>query len=350
MLKFAQIRKLSTREAYDKYLFDFGFDKNGKRYFDAGDTIIEASVDMELKLRLVDTSTGKVFKSIYGYGEDSDKHRKAVNDIDDLSNVLKEAVKVKQKLLWEDYLRGAQIPCAVWKERYLENMFLNRVARIIVWEQDGITFIVTDDGIITSDGNKYLFKDKPVKIAHTTEMTEKDIKDWQKYFTANNMKQPFEQIWEPVIDKKLIHKDRYDNCPIEVKKLRYQEEKGIYIRWYDKEYYSEHTLKIFDFELEAKRYGDGEDYLEIKTLTPLRWSRRTNMIIAFLDKLTVQSRLIKDDVSVERFLPTFSYAQIMEFIRLATENNCQNVTALLLDYKQKNFADFDPMEEFSLDF
>ena len=36
-------------------------------------------------------------------------------------------------------------------------------------------------------------------------------------------------------------------------------------------------------------------------------------------------------------------------IKVATENNCTNVTALLLDYKNQNFADFDPMEEFSLE-
>ena len=48
-------------------------------------------------------------------------------------------------------------------------------------------------------------------------------------------------------------------------------------------------------------------------------------------------------------MPGFTLAQITEFIRLATENTCTNVTALLLDYKNQNFADFDPMEEFSLE-
>ena len=37
-------------------------------------------------------------------------------------------------------------------------------------------------------------------------------------------------------------------------------------------------------------------------------------------------------------------------IRIATENNAVNVTAMLLDYKNENFHDFDPMDEFSLDF
>ena len=54
-------------------------------------------------------------------------------------------------------------------------------------------------------------------------------------------------------------------------------------------------------------------------------------------------------MSVADLLPGFTLAQITEFIRLATENTCTNVTVILLDYKNKHFASFDPMEEFSLD-
>jgi hypothetical protein len=42
-------------------------------------------------------------------------------------------------------------------------------------------------------------------------------------------------------------------------------------------------------------------------------------------------------------------AQITEFIDLASKNECFNVTALLLDYKNRAFVDYDPMDEFSLD-
>lgn len=75
------------------------------------------------------------------------------------------------------------------------------------------------------------------------------------------------------------------------------------------------------------------------------------MIIEFvyLDKVTVYNRIMNDDISVETYLPQFTLAQITEFIKMATENDRKNVTALLLDYKNKNFADFDPMEEFSLE-
>ena len=54
-------------------------------------------------------------------------------------------------------------------------------------------------------------------------------------------------------------------------------------------------------------------------------------------------------VSIAAALPQFTLAQIMDFIRTAIENNCTNVAAILLNFRNSNFADFDPMDEFSLD-
>ena len=42
-------------------------------------------------------------------------------------------------------------------------------------------------------------------------------------------------------------------------------------------------------------------------------------------------------------------AQITEFITAAQEANAVNVLAALLEYKNTHFADFDPMEEFTLE-
>ena len=48
-------------------------------------------------------------------------------------------------------------------------------------------------------------------------------------------------------------------------------------------------------------------------------------------------------------LSGFTAAQVMEFIRLASENNCPNCTAMLLEYKQQHYPDIDPMAEFTLE-
>ena len=72
-------------------------------------------------------------------------------------------------------------------------------------------------------------------------------------------------------------------------------------------------------------------------------------IVAYLDRVTVYDRILKDDVTIAQFLQSFTLAQITEFIKAAIENNCTNVTAILLDYQQQKFSDFDPMDEFSLE-
>jgi hypothetical protein len=71
--------------------------------------------------------------------------------------------------------------------------------------------------------------------------------------------------------------------------------------------------------------------------------------VFLLDKWTVTKRILQDDVSVVPLLGSFTAAQISEFIRLATEKGCTNVTALLLEYQHEHFGQFDPMAEFTLD-
>jgi len=80
-----------------------------------------------------------------------------------------------------------------------------------------------------------------------------------------------------------------------------------------------------------------------------KYTRSVNHIVAYLDRITVYGRILKDDVSVAEYLDSFTLAQITEFIKLASENNCTNVTALLLEHQNEHFSDFDPMDEFTLE-
>ena len=123
----------------------------------------------------------------------------------------------------------------------------------------------------------------------------------------------------------------------------------MYINWYATEYSENHSFRITGFSINAVPHSQNSDCVDIQSITYKKWTRRTNTVVAYLDKLTVYDRVLKDDVSIASYLLQFTLAQITEFIRLATENECKNVTAILLDYKNKNFTDFDPMEEFSFD-
>lgn len=78
-------------------------------------------------------------------------------------------------------------------------------------------------------------------------------------------------------------------------------------------------------------------------------SRASNHIIGLLDKWAVYSRILQNDASIVNQLPQFTLAQIEEFLKLAMENNSTNCTVALLEFKNANFAGFDPMAEFTLE-
>ena len=66
-------------------------------------------------------------------------------------------------------------------------------------------------------------------------------------------------------------------------------------------------------------------------------------------KRQTYGRVLKDDASVAAVLDGFTLAQVTELLNLAIENNCVNCKAALLEYKNQNFPDFDPMDAFTLE-
>ena len=190
-------------------------------------------------------------------------------------------------------------------------------------------------------------------MAHPIEMTEADITAWQRYFTRNAIKQPFAQVWEPAINPKTIQKDRYVGCTVPVNFFRGSEKHGIH--FFDEDF---HNVLYFttdgcDIDHDRTVYNrhllESDETFTLGKLSFRKYSRQVNHIITVFDRWTVRGRIIKDDVSVQALLGAFTLAQIMEFIKLATDNNSTNCVAMLLNYKNEHFPDFDLMEKFTLE-
>ena len=94
---------------------------------------------------------------------------------------------------------------------------------------------------------------------------------------------------------------------------------------------------------------DGSVYFILGEFSWQEYTRKTNHIVTILDKLIAEDKIKQDDVSVMDMMPDFTLAQIIEFIAAAQEANANNVLAALLEYKNNNFSDFDPMDEFTLE-
>ncbi len=243
---------------------------------------------------------------------------------------------------------------------YIANPVLRAVANTIVWKQDKNTFILQDDKAICADTTPYIIGDSPILVAHPMEMTRNELSAWQSYFLNNSIKQGFEQIWEPVIDPKEVHKDRYDGMLIPFYRFTDKYKHGISIVYYGdydgEKYVNEPTIYFKDCNAKGQRISKyfGTEFnisaeVKIEGFTFNKYTRMTNHIVAYLDKAVISELIKKDDVSVARYMHNLTLAQVMNFIELATQENSPNASAILLDYKNKNFADVDSMAEFTLE-
>ena len=89
----------------------------------------------------------------------------------------------------------------------------------------------------------------------------------------------------------------------------------------------------------------------LRNLDNLVSKRELNTIIFELDRATLKSVILKDDISAlsDDLLSTFTLAQISEFVDCAIKNNCTNCTAYLLNYKYEKFGEDSVFDMFVLD-
>ena len=342
---YAGLRGTTADEVKESFLFDFGFDENGVRRFELGNTVLEVRLQKDLKLDMFDTNKQKAVKSVPKTGADPALYQLAKDEIADMRSNIKKAYTIRKWELFDDYIGKREFSPGKWSESYLKNAFLHVLAELLVWQQEGKTFTCSDGGLVTADGAEYALSDKPIILAHPMEMDKEDVAAWQRYYTARGLKQPFEQVWEPVREASQIKPDRYAGIPIPVVYLRHAERRGIYCVY---DWYNNMEFSINGFDVDAKKTEE-EDKLQIKLIKPKVWNRRTNMVISYLDRLTVYGRVRNDDVTVMDLMDGFTLAQITEFIKAAQEANAGNVTAALLEYKNNTYPDFDPMAEFTLE-
>lgn len=187
------------------------------------------------------------------------------------------------------------------------------------------------------------------------EMQQTETEAWQKYFTSHELKQPFAQVWEPVINPNSVRKDRYSGIVLPLMRFNEKDKHGIIGRNFGA-YSEDFDVKFKDCNLKLKPstwrlepYAYGEYTYTLGECSYQNYTRYTNHIVGILDGWTVEQRILKDDVSVVDNLESFTLAQITGFINQASEHNCNNVTAALLEYKKNHFAGFDPMESFWLE-
>ncbi|MBR3031882.1 MAG: leucine-rich repeat protein [Clostridiales bacterium] len=288
---YAAIRGLKVDEAYEKCLFDFGFNAEGKRILDLGSTRVEVRLGPDMQSCFYDTKKGKTVKTLPKSGVDPDVYKVVSEELADMKHNLSKSVEVKRELLLLQFLDGKTSTVASWKKHYLENPILRKIAGLVVWTQKEKTFMVSEDGFIDSLGNEYTLGRSSIGIAHPMEMKEDEVLLWQKYFLERGLEPAFCQMEEPVYDPEKLSENRYEKKSIWASDLTDQQKIGIRCYWTEPHYANSVKLEIKDFEVELVPEGEMEYFpdrsfvwVAIRRIRPLTWNRRTNHVIAYLDQ------------------------------------------------------------------
>lgn len=352
---YAQIRGTTADIIRDTKLADFGFDEDGKKIYDLGSTIIEASIGNDLTIRLFDTKASKTVKSLPKRGSDKEKYAVCAADYSELKRNVKKVVKSRNNMLFEYFLNGSTFKSLDWITSYTKNPVLHQVAKLLVWAQGKNTFTLTDTGAIDSLGNDYLIRPQNrIKLAHPLEMNDADILRWQKYFTERELKQPFAQIWEGKINGE-IQKDRYKGCLIPYYRFLHQENHGIWVNDYNFHEEIDISMTGCSAIIERRDYSgrhniEVNDRFEIVSFVIHGLNRKTNHLINYLDQCVIFKKIEEDDESAIQNLDGYTVAQIDSFLKFAIEKGSTKCTAVFLNYKNDHYSDFADVEEFTLDF
>ena len=350
--RYAAIRGTTEDDLRDQYLSEIGLDAQGGKRYDLGNQTVTVRLQQDLGF-LVELPDGKTAKSLPKKGADEEKHASANADFAQMKKDAKKIVKSRCNALFGDFLSAHARSAEDWQRSYLQNPLLRSVAKLVVWSQGKSTFTLVDSGAIRSDGSAYKMGAGRIRVAHPMEMAAEDVAAWQSYFRTNNIKQPFEQVWEPAYKAEDIKEDRYKGTEIFYRYVQNAEKHGIH--YYDEEFHSCVGFMLDDCSLENELAGTfGHEIasnatFELGRFTFKKFTRKVNHIVYLFDKWTIRSRIAKDDISVMELMQRYNAAQITDFLNTAIENKAVNLTAALLSYKQEHFPEYDAFSEFTLE-
>ncbi len=353
--RYARMRHTTAEVIRETKLLDFGFSDAYTKYYDIGSTLIQAKLNRDLSLSLYNVNEDKIVKALPKKGADPEKLQEATEDLSDLKKNIKKVISNRKKELFPMFLSGETIPVAKWKLSYISNPVFHRFAETIVWNQGKDSFIITESGAIRSDGSTYSIKDNAaIGLAHPLLMDDQETRAWQRYISSQGIKQPFIQMWEPTPARYEIKPDRYVGCLLPYYRFLHREEHGI--TTYDFNFHNDIEIELTDCNAKIERIDwhrheiSPDDRFEIKSIRlKSKYTLTGNHVIAYLDRITMYGRIMADDVTIADQLNSCNIAQITNYIQCAQEAKATNVLALLLDYKNKAFPDFDPMAEFELE-
>ena len=231
--RYARMRGTTALAMRSSMLPAFGFDQDGVVRYDIGGNTIEVSITQEMKFRLFDTKEKKEIRSFPKKSDDPEKTAACAKEFAALKKEVLAFAKERTALLQKMHLSGEAIEFELWQKIYVEHPVIRNLTRLIVWQDaENRSFVVTGTGCLDQQGQAYTPSGK-IRVAHVLGLSEAEIDAWQQWFVQEELKQPFEQIWEPVITWQIESiRHRYDGVVL-TKKERADLKKALSLRGID---------------------------------------------------------------------------------------------------------------------
>lgn len=344
---YARLRGMDPNVLRDTQLADFGFDEEGRKVYELGDKTVTVSLADDLTLRLVNDVTGKAVRSIPKRGSDPELYESARTDLAAMRKNIKKAISGRRDRLFADFLSGKETKAEDWVASYLGNPVLRSIAQLLVWQQGERTFIVCGKETVDVAGQPVVLDGAGIALAHPMYMEPADVAAWQQYLLKNKLRQPFQQMWEPVVNLNAIEPDRYSYIKIRAYLLRNKEMHGIHVvqvGYYDYDVRFDDCRAVVAYIASERHAVSQDDYCAIRNIAILKHSRKSNHIIGYLDRCALYAgayMCIEDDdvAALEPLLEQLDLAKTIDLLGIASERGAVKVAARLLDYKEEKFPE-----------
>lgn len=347
---------------------DIGLSNEGTKNYVLGENHYEARLTPNLTLELYDTVHQKTIRSIPKKNVDVTQAKAIQDDFTALKKTVKQFIAERSEQLCQMHVSGEAMPQDLWRRVYIKNPVLYRLAERVVWaDKSNHSFALVEKRPVTANHDPF----EPcgsIHVAHVLEMQEEKIQAWRQFLTQLNRSELFEQVWEPVLHNRIrTLKTYYEGATLtsaERNALKKNlKQRGINVR--SDEIYKEYDHRAGQYVFSnwntmhlgssvSIEYCVDADTKEItfgKAKTTLKNEKELNAIILELNKVSMLHHIRNDrgEYLTQELLDLFSAAQINEFVDFAISSNAVDCTAILLEYKNKNHAQYNEMDMFVLD-
>lgn len=194
----------SQDELADRTIPSAGFELSGTQVIELGNRPITIRLSDQFK-PIIENQEGRVLKAFPAARKDDDeaKVKDAKKQFSTLKKELKQVVELQTARLYESMCLGREWPFQEWQDYLFNHPIVTHLTQRLVWlVQQGDEIITirptAERELIDIDDEEFEASEgATIKIAHMSDLSEEQAKQWQQLIKEEKLKQPFDQFSKP---------------------------------------------------------------------------------------------------------------------------------------------------------